>query len=210
MCPEPAGRRCGAPKKLPFCSGVLRAPNSARRYCPVSASCARSPQGAGAVLLRNCLVCGHSRTTGYTHVRLQATSARSSRPLVRLPGNHATASEASLSREAGGVLAVRRNPPGSRQVGTVGRRRICEVPLRPRLGLAALVAISLSEVTCRPYRTEPRPLTGGRARDRPNPANFAYLSQISADFRRSQTRFRHLSPPSETHSRHTSKAQGKA
>ncbi len=35
------------------------------------------------------------------HVRLQATSARSSCPPMRLPGNHATASEASPSREAG-------------------------------------------------------------------------------------------------------------
>ena len=39
-----------------------------------------------------------------THVRLQATSSRSSRAPMHLSGNHATASEASLSRGAGGLL----------------------------------------------------------------------------------------------------------
>ena len=43
----------------------------------------------------------------------------------------------------------------------------------------------------------------------PYPENFAYLSQISAAFRRVFFGFRHLSPPSETHSRHTQEAQGK-
>ena len=43
----------------------------------------------------------------------------------------------------------------------------------------------------------------------PYAANFAYLSRISAEPRRVFFGFRHLSPPSETHSRHTQEAQGK-
>ncbi len=50
--------------------------------------------------------------------------------------------------------------------------------------LAALVAVSLSEVTCRPDRTEPRPLAGGRGRDK-EPAltfdsYFCFLRSITS------------------------------
>ena len=55
----------------------------------------------------------HSTTSAF-----QATSARSSRPPMRPPGNHATASEASLSRGAGGLLQTR---PNRRTLQSPGR-----------------------------------------------------------------------------------------